>query len=167
MYPRSSLPSPDYCHRRRRSAPVVLIVTTPPDACLVASLGRAIEPVVHAKEGVHAARVGGIGVPDDAVLERECAHAWPVAMIRRHVGTARGREFAFRGITAALLTVAPPKDIAGRRLDPVIVFGAFALLFFGDPNTEIEIEVAAERRGPRESPAHPLLVRPQLRKRCA
>src|SRR5207249_3313857 len=62
---------------RLRSALVVLVVAAPPDARLVASPGGAVEPLVHAPEAVQSARVGGIGVVDDAVLERERAHARP------------------------------------------------------------------------------------------
>ena len=36
---------------------------------LVAALGGAVEPLVHAPEAVQSARIGGIGVVDDAVLE--------------------------------------------------------------------------------------------------
>src|SRR6266516_1129090 len=49
---------------RRRSALVVLVVAAPPDARLVAPPGGAVEPLVHAPEGVQSARVGGIGVVD-------------------------------------------------------------------------------------------------------
>src|SRR5206468_1447766 len=63
---------------RRRSALVVLVVAAPPDARLVAPLGGAVEPLVHGPEAVQSARIGGIGVVDDAVLERERAHARPL-----------------------------------------------------------------------------------------
>ena len=53
-----------------RSPLGVLVVAAPPDARLVAPLGCAVEPLVHAPEAVHSARIGGIGVVDDAVLER-------------------------------------------------------------------------------------------------
>src|SRR2546425_2179161 len=77
---------------RRRSALVVLVVAAPPDARLVTPLGCAVEPLVHAPEAVHPARIGGIGVVDDAVLEHEGAHARPLARVRGHVGSAHGRE---------------------------------------------------------------------------
>src|SRR5882757_4509775 len=48
------------------SALVVLVVATEPDARLVAPFGRPVEPLVHAPETVQSARVGGIGVEDDA-----------------------------------------------------------------------------------------------------
>src|SRR5688572_12815127 len=53
---------------RRGSALVVLIVAAEPDARLVAPLGGAVEPLVHAPEAVQSARKGGIGVVDDAIL---------------------------------------------------------------------------------------------------
>src|SRR5215831_16096092 len=55
--------------------PVILVVAAPPCAFLVASLGGAVEPLEHAPEAVQPARVRGIGVVDDAILERERAHA--------------------------------------------------------------------------------------------
>src|SRR5262245_7920623 len=56
----------------------VLVVAAPPETSLVASLGRAVEPLVHAPEAIQSARIGGIGVVDDAVLKRESAHARPL-----------------------------------------------------------------------------------------
>ena len=55
---------------KARSALVVLIVAAHPDARLVAPPGCAVEPLVQAPEAVQSARIGGIGVVDDAVLER-------------------------------------------------------------------------------------------------
>src|SRR5438067_7985095 len=73
------------------SSLVVLVVTAPPDTRLVAPLGCAVEPLVHAPEAVQSARIGGIGVVDDAVVERERAHARPLARVRSPVGCrARG-----------------------------------------------------------------------------
>jgi hypothetical protein len=40
-----------------RSAPVVLVVTPPPDTGLVAPLGGAVEPLVHAPEAVQSSRI--------------------------------------------------------------------------------------------------------------
>src|SRR5947199_2048556 len=42
------------------SALLVFVVATPPDARLVAPLGSAVEPLVHAPEAVQSARIGGI-----------------------------------------------------------------------------------------------------------
>src|SRR5213075_646405 len=74
------------------SALVVLVVAAPPDTGLVAPFGGAVEPLVHAPEAVQSARIGGIGVVDDAVLERERAHARSLAYVRVHVGSAHGSE---------------------------------------------------------------------------
>src|ERR1044071_7491510 len=74
------------------SALVVLVVAAPPDARLVAPLGRAVEPRVHAPEGVHPARIGGIGVVDDAVLARERAHARPLAGVGGDISSRHGRD---------------------------------------------------------------------------
>src|SRR5688500_20358669 len=54
-----------------RSARVVPVVVLPPHAVLVASLGRAVEPLVHPPETAHAARLGGIRVVHVAALPPE------------------------------------------------------------------------------------------------
>src|SRR5262245_30845566 len=74
------------------SALAVLVVAAPPDAALVASVGSAVEPLIHAPEGIDSARVCGIGVVDDAVLERERAQARSLTRVRGHVGSGHGRE---------------------------------------------------------------------------
>src|SRR5258706_1264987 len=74
------------------SALVILVVPAPPEARLVAPLGGAVEPLVHAPEAVQSTRLSGIGVVDDAVPEHERAHARPLARIRGDVGSGRGRE---------------------------------------------------------------------------
>src|SRR5207244_9953647 len=56
---------------------LVLVVAFPPDAGFVAPLGSAIEPLVHPPATVQSARIRGIGVVDDAVLDPEPAQAWP------------------------------------------------------------------------------------------
>ena len=43
---------------------VVLVAAAPPDARLVASLGGAVEPLVHAPEAIQSASITGIGVVD-------------------------------------------------------------------------------------------------------
>src|SRR3989475_9984402 len=86
-----------------RSALVVLVVAAPPEARLVAPLGCAVEPLVHAPKAVQSARIGGIGVVDDAVLERECADARPLAHERGRVGSGRGRELGDRPLLARFL----------------------------------------------------------------
>src|SRR5215469_14863490 len=76
---------------RLGSALVVLVVAAPPVARLVASPGGAVEPLVHAPEAVQSARIGRMGVVDDAVLEHERAHARPIAREGERVGSAHGR----------------------------------------------------------------------------
>ena len=145
-----------------RSALVVLVVSAPPDASLVASLGCAVEPLVHAPEAVQSARIGGIGVVDDAVLEHERAHARPLARIRGHVGSGSGRELGDGPLAATLRTLA----LLPRRLAPVVVFDTpLALLHVGEPDVEVEVEVGAKRGRPGKCPPHPPLVRLQLRER--
>src|SRR2546427_3713289 len=85
-----------------RSALVVLVVAAPPEARLVAPLGGAVEPLVHAPEAVHPARIGGIGVIDHTVLERERAHPRPLACVRGRIGSGRGRELVLRPLAAGL-----------------------------------------------------------------
>src|SRR5204863_1222307 len=112
---------------RHRSALVVLVVAAPPDARLVAPLGCAVKPLVHAPEAVQSPRIGGIGVVDDAVLQRERPHARPLARVRRRVGSGRGRELADRPLVAGLHLP--------RRLALVVVLDpARALLLLGEPD---------------------------------
>src|SRR6266704_68557 len=103
--------------RRFRSALVVLVVAAPPGARLVAPLGGAVEPLVHAPEAVQSTRIGGVGVVDDAVLERERAHARPLARVRGRVGSAHGREDD-RPLVAG---VRARRARSPRRLAPVVV----------------------------------------------
>src|SRR5438477_11745311 len=119
--------------RRWRSALVVLVVAAPPDARLVAPLGGAVEPLVHAPEAVHAARIGGIGVVDDAVLERERAQTRSLARVRRHVGSGHGRDLRDRFLAAAQLPAH-----CGPGFAPEVVFDdALALLLLGEPDAEV------------------------------
>src|SRR3989338_5550035 len=123
---------------RLRSALVVLVVAAPPAARLVAPLGCAVEPLVHAPEAVQSARISGIGVVDDAVLERERAHARPLARVRGYVGSGHGRGLGDRSLAAGF-----PDQ---RRLAPVVVFDEpLALLLLGERDVEVGVEVAAER----------------------
>src|SRR6266481_2360281 len=85
---------------RRRSALVVLVVAAPPDARLVAPLGRAVEPLVHAPEAVQSARISGIDVVDDAVLAHERAHARPLARVCGYVGSGHGCVLGNRFLAA-------------------------------------------------------------------
>src|SRR5581483_2118084 len=126
---------------RLRSTLVVLVVTPPPDARLVTPFRCAVEPLVHAPEGIHSARVCGIGVIDDAILERKRAHARPFALVRGRIGSAHGCKLGLRRRATALLTRAPFKH----RLAPVVVFDiALALLLRRERHIEIEVEIAAD-----------------------
>src|SRR5206468_35870 len=126
---------------RLRSAFVVLVVAPPPDARLVAPLGGAVEPLVHAPEAVQSARIGGIGVVDDAVLEHERAHARPLARVRGHVGSGHGRDLRDGPLAAAQLPLSndlPCERLTCRRLAPVVVFdSSLALLLLGEPDAEV------------------------------
>src|SRR5260370_18974124 len=57
------------------SLAVVLVVVAPPVAGLVATAWRAVEPLVRAPEDVQPARVRRVGAIDDAIRERDPAHA--------------------------------------------------------------------------------------------
>src|SRR5882757_3172257 len=131
------------------SALVVLVMAAPPDARLVAPLGGAVEPLVRAPEAVQSARIGGIGVVDDAVLERERAHARPLARVGGHVGSGHSRKRSgpvgcrARGYFGEGLLVL------------VVVFDAFlALLLLGVRGVEIVVEVTTERGRPGKRPPH-------------
>src|SRR6185295_6834297 len=116
---------------------VVLVVTAPPDARLVASPGSTVQPLVRAPEGVQSARKGGVGVVDDTVLEREGTHARPVSRVRGRVGAGRGRDLSHRALAAAFLALAP----FPRRLAPVVVFDVpLSLLRLGERDVEVGIE---------------------------
>src|SRR5712691_4432218 len=121
---------------RRRSALVVLVVAAKPGARLVASLGGAVEPLVHAPEAVESAHISGIGVVDDAILEYERAQARPVARVRGRVGSGHGRELSDRLRDGRHVhRVAPAL---------VVVFDApLALLRLGERDVEVKVEVAA------------------------
>src|SRR5262245_32787507 len=110
-----------------RNSALIFIMPPPPGTLLVAALRRAVEPLVHAPQAVDATRVGGVRVVDDAVLEREGAHARPLARVRRRVGAGHG------GVGARPLAAALP-----RRLAVVVVFDAAValLLFLGEADAE-------------------------------
>src|SRR5258708_7636182 len=64
---------------------VVCVVVAQPIPWLIAPFGGAIEPLVHAPQAVQPAGVCRIRVVDDAVFERERAHARPLPHVARHV----------------------------------------------------------------------------------
>src|SRR5215472_2576561 len=129
-------------------------------ARLVSPSRRPVQPLVHAPQAVQAARIGRVGVVDDSVLERERAHARALAGVGRPVGARRCGPRVER-----------PADVLGRRphgrLAEVVFKGPRTLLLLGEGYVEVGVEVAAERGGPGEAPAHPLLVALQLRQRSA
>ena len=143
---------------RLHSVLVVLIVAAPPDARLVAPLRCTVKPLVHAPEAVQPACIGGISVVDDAVLERERAHARPLARVRGRVGSGHGRELGDRFHDRRHVHRVPAA--------PVVIFNyPLALLLLGERDVEVEVEVVAERGRPGKSPPHPPLVLLQLRER--
>src|SRR5262249_22238689 len=129
------------------SALVVRVVVAQPIARLVASLGGAVEPLVHAPEAIQSARIGGVGVIDDAVFEDERAHARSLARVGAHVGAGHGgaipspvgrRPWAYLGPCPATL-------LGCRRALVVVVGDTLPLLLCGDRDVEIKVEIVAER----------------------
>src|SRR5262245_1097304 len=137
---------------RLRSSLFILVVAAPPEALFVAAFRRAVEPLVHAPEAVQSASVCGVGVIEDAVLEHESAHARSLARVGRRISTGGGCE-----------GVSPFGAFFPWPFARVVVLDAFlALLFLGEPNAEVGVEVVSERRRPGKCPSQPLLVRLQL-----
>src|SRR2546421_12036428 len=131
---------------RLRSAFVVLVVAAHPDARLVAPFGGAVEPLVHAPESVQSARIGGIGVVDDAVLEREHAHAGPLARVRGRVGSDSGRELGDR--------LRDRRRVHRVAAAPVVVFDApLALLLLAEGDVEVKKSLLDEDA---QGNAHPI-----------
>src|SRR3981189_3092215 len=85
---------------RARAVVRVLVVATPPDALLVAPLGCAVEPLVHAPKTAQSTLIVGVGVVDDAVLEHERAHARPLARVGGRVSAGHGRDLGDRPLAA-------------------------------------------------------------------
>src|SRR5688572_32244089 len=79
------------------SLAVVLVVAAEPGeggilgTRLVSPSRCPVEPLVHAPESVHPARVGRVGVVDDAVLARERAHTGSLPRVRRPIRPGGGR----------------------------------------------------------------------------
>src|SRR6266478_3933839 len=135
------------------SALAVFVVVAPPVGGLVAALGGAVEPLVATPQAVEATSEGGIAVVDVAVLQHEGAHAGPLARISRRVGAGH--------LGADIGAAAFGRRVGSRAL--VIIFSAaFSLLLLGQRHGEIPVEVAVERGGPGEGPAHAPLERLQL-----
>jgi hypothetical protein len=125
----------------------VLVVPPKPQPCFVPPIRSPVEPLVHSPERVEAARVSGIGVVDDAVGECERAHARRLASVGGDVSAGHGRELAW-----ALRVGCRAERVV------VVVDAAGALLFLGERGVEVVVEIAIQRRGPRERPAHAALV---------
>src|SRR5258708_4224300 len=141
------------------AAVLVLVMTAPPNAGLVvAALGGAVEPLVHAPKTVQSARIGGIGVVDNAVIEHERAHARPLARVSGHVGPA-GRSNLGDGLRNRLRV---HREAAASE---IVFYAPFALLLLGEGDVEVDVEVAVVRGGPGKRPAQSLLVGLQLRER--
>ena len=155
-----------YHDPRFRSALVVLVVAAKPESCFVASLGSAVEPLVHSPEPVESACIGGIGVVHNTVLEHERTHARSLAGIRGHVGSGHGRDLRDWTLVVARLPFSsslPCERLLGRPLAPVVVFNAsFVLLLLTEPDIKVKVKVIAKRRCPRERPSHPALIRLQF-----
>src|SRR5204863_9195744 len=122
-----------------RSVLVLLVVESPPHARLVASLRGAVEPLIHPPKAVQSARIRGIGVVDDAVLERERAHARPLAYVRVHVGSAHGGELT-RSVGGRAR-----RDRSDRFLLLVVVIDSLALFLFRERGAEVGVEFAVGR----------------------
>src|SRR2546430_7679397 len=71
-------------------------------ARLVSPARRSVEPLVHAPERVEPARVGGVRVVDDAVLQREGAHPGPFPRVRGPVRARGGRPRRERSLCGRL-----------------------------------------------------------------
>src|SRR5579884_2802968 len=109
---------------------LVLVAPAPPRSGLVATLGRAVEPLVHAPQPVDTARIRRVRVVDDAVLERERAHPGVLADVGGDVGAAHRRVLADG---APCIDVLKP---AGVHLPVVVVDRARALLLLGERGAE-------------------------------
>src|SRR5262249_4595746 len=115
----------------QRSA-LVLVVAADPEILLVASQWGAIEPLIHVPETVQPSSVGGVGMVDDAVVERERTHARPLARERGHVGSGHGRHVG-DGVAPVRRLPALERAVVGRLLTPVVVFpAALPLLLLGE-----------------------------------
>src|SRR5438132_4229813 len=119
---------------------LILVVAAPPDAVFVASLGGAVEPLIHTPKPIQSACVSRIGVVNDAVFERERAHARPLAYVRVHVGSAHGGE-----LTGSVGRRAR-RYRGNRLLALVVVVDSLALFLFRERGAEIGIEIAVGRR---------------------
>ena len=123
-------------------------MTAKPECRFVASLGSAVEPLIHSPESVQSARIGGIGMIDDSILEDERAHARPLARVRGRVSPGHGREFRDRPLVLArspLSSGLSCERLLCRGFALVVVFNAsVALLLLCKPHVEVEVEVTTK-----------------------
>src|SRR6476660_5603614 len=102
-------------------------MTAKPECRFVASLGSAVEPLIHSPEPVQSASIGGVSMVDDSILECERAHSRPLARVGIHVGSGHGRYFRYRPLTPArspLSSSLPCERYTCRSLPTVVVFNA-------------------------------------------
>src|SRR5437868_15367652 len=118
---------------------LILVVAAPPDAVFVASLGGAVEPLIHTPKPIQSACVSRIGVVNDAVFERERAHARPLAYVRVHVGSEHGGELA------GSIGGRARRDRGDRFLALVVVFYPLALFLLRERGAEVGVEFAIGR----------------------
>ena len=138
----------------------VLVVAAPPGACLIATLGSAVKPLPHAPEGVESARIGRVSMVDDAVYKSEGAHSRPFAQIGRPIDSS---SKYILGVNRAVARLGPAGWLPGVLASKVVFDASVALLLLRtEADALVEIEVATDRRGPRESPSQPPLIRLQL-----
>ena len=125
------------------SAPAVLVVAAPPERRLVASLGCAVRPLVHAPEGrplrAHRWNRCGRGRPSSSAnalmpgRSRMYAATSVPAMAARRGALGEGFRLRVQHVAAALVVYSTPPA---------------RCLLRGDRNVEVEVEVAAERGRP-------------------
>src|SRR5450830_89378 len=148
----------------------VFVVAAPPDTLFIAALGRAVEPLVHAPDTVQPAGIDGVGVVDLALLKHEGAETGPVAGEGGNVGAGGGGDPGNRAFAALWRSFLDALAFLGnrqRRLTQIVIDDvAFALLLPAEPDVEVTVEIAVERAGPVEAPAHALFERLQLGQRC-
>src|SRR4051794_14555498 len=75
---------------------MILIVTSPPEPGLVAPFRCTVKPLVRTPENVHPARIGGVCVINDAVLDREGAHSGRFSRVCCPVGASACSNFRKR-----------------------------------------------------------------------
>ena len=122
---------------------VGVVAAEPREVALVAPGRRAVEPLPHVPERVEPAGVRGVGVVHDPVLDRERTHS--------------------RTLVGQVLGLGLP---VGQRAE-VVRLRALCHRLLRERHVEVEVEVAAGGRRPREAPPHAVAVGEQLRQRGA